>query len=194
MPDTTIHERMKRSAKDFWNDIRPLLEPNLNATIHPLELLQRNELVDAFDQVGIDAFSVNKHGYLQGLASRMQYTRYAEQHPVFTFRYALWNYRRNNWDFNREYERKLYAVNHPDDAIMCPHYHVESCKREGNVKWSYITKTADVMRYIEANLEDDKKIHVFEPRTKEKRLVLSVSIPEYEKHCEISSIVEECNA
>jgi len=173
-------ERMAKSANHFWQEIRPRLEPRLKATIHPIELLQRNELVDAFDQVGIDAFTVNRGGHLQGLASRMQYTRTAENKPNFSFRYALWDHKLNDWDHNREYKRKLYAINNTEKAILYPHYHVESCIRDGIVKWSYIARTADVLQYIQKYIEDKSRVHIYEPRNPiEKRLVICAYIHEF---------------
>ena len=93
MIDAAKQKRMKESAESFWHEIRPRLEPRLKGTIHPLELLQRNELVDAFDQVGIDAFTVNRGGTIQGISSRVQYKDYAARYPHFSFRYALWDTR-----------------------------------------------------------------------------------------------------
>ena len=176
MIDIAKKERMKKSAEDFWEEIRPLLEPHLKATIHPLELLQRNELVDAFDQVGIDAFTVNRGGHLQGLSSRMQYTPSAEEYPNFSFRYALWDYRIKDWDYNREYKRKLHAVTHPEKAILYPYYHVESCIRNGDTKWSYIAKTAHLMQYIQKYDGDESRVKVYSPKKGEKRLVACVYI------------------
>lgn len=173
-------ERMEKSANHFWQEIRPRLEPRLKATIHPLELLQRNTLIDAFDQVGIDAFTVNRGGHLQGLASRMQYTYTAEKKPNFSFRYGLFDPSINDWGYNREYQRKLHAINNAEKAILYPHYHVESCIRNGIVKWSYIARTADLLQYIQNHIEDNKRVHIYEPKDKkERRLVVCAYIHEF---------------
>ncbi len=188
MIDAAKKDRMRKSADHFWQEIRPRLEPRLKATIHPLELLQRNELVDAFDQVGIDAFTVNRGGHLQGLSSRMQYSFSAEQKPNFSFRYARWVKRKEEWDYDREYPRKLYAITHTEKAILYPYYHVESCIQNGALKWSYITKTSDIIQYIDKYMEDEDRVHIFKAEDKdkpgdkkEKRLVVCAYIEEYRK-------------
>lgn len=179
--DPSKKERMDRSANDFWNIIRPVLEPRLKATIHPLETLQRNTLIDAFDQVGIDAFTVNRNGLLQGLASRMRYQASDVKKPTFSFRYAKWDVLNNQWIRYAEYQRKLHAISSPDKAIIYPHYHVESCIYRKELRWSYIAKTTELVKYIEANHDNKKIIRIFEPHTKERREVVTIDIDAYSK-------------
>lgn len=53
----------------------------------------------------------------------MNYSRAAELKPAFTFRYGLWNEAQREWDFNREFKRKLDAANSPEEFILFPYFY-----------------------------------------------------------------------
>lgn len=186
-----FQKRMKRSAQDFWIGVRPEIERRTRAEILPLESLKENKTIKAFDQVGIDAFYLTKEGNLKGLASRMQYSDFVKKQPCFSFRYALWDSKINSWDYNREYERKLYASNNPHEFNFFPQFHVESfgCKTDrGHIGWSYMAHTKDIMNYARDNIKDENKVRIYEPRVKEKRMVLNVLIAPFSKQNEVHVI------
>jgi hypothetical protein len=190
MLEDALFKRMKASAQDFWAGVRPSLESQLNATILPLEQLQQNEAVKAFDQAGIDAFYLDKKGNLRGLASRVNYSRFKNA-PAFTFRYARWNATKKEWDHNREYQRKLDAANNPQRFTFFPELHVESFsqkKGSGLISWSYVARTQELMNYIHANLENKAKVQFFEPSIGERRQVVVVPVEAFAKDNQITEV------
>lgn len=185
---------MKASAQDFWAGVRPSLESQFKATILPLEQLQHNQAVKAFDQAGIDAFYLDRQGNLRGLASRVNYVRFKNA-PSFTFRYAKWNPIKREWDHNREYQRKLDAANNPQRFIFFPELHVESFsqkKGSGLISWSYVARTHDLMNFIHANLENKAKVQFFEPSMGEKRQVVVVPVEAFAKDFKVSEVIIRC--
>lgn len=189
--DKAFNERMRASSMDFWLGVRPLIETQFKARVMPLEMLQDNELVRAFDHVGIDAFYIDRQGNLKGLASRMNYSPYASNKPAFTLRYAKWDPRLRDWDFNCEYQRKLAAAQNPEKFHFFPELHVESFslqKSKGIVGWSYLARTADIVKYIQENLRDTSKVEFFEPRFGEKRNVVVVPVEPFAKHCDLHEV------
>lgn len=186
-------KRMKESAHDFWQGVRPAMENQFKATILPLEQLQETKVVKAFDHVGIDAFYLDRQGNLKGLASRVNYTRF-ERDPAFTFRYGLWNPTKKDWDrSNREYQRKLDAIDNPKQFIFFPAIHVESFsqkKGSGLITWSYVARTEDIMNYIRTHLpaQDKKRAYTFEPKGGERREVVAVNINGFAKEFKVTAV------
>lgn len=184
MKDKDFYNRLGASAKDFVLGVQSALEKQLQVTVHPIEDLKNSELIKSLDQRGIDAFYYDKQGDIRGLASRLNYSSFARKHPAFTFRYKLWDKKRNCWDENREYARKLRAANSPDDFILFPKLHVESCAQSagsGLIDWSFAAQTKDLMNFIRDNLEDTSKVKIFTPSIGERRQVVSVSVDAFAK-------------
>lgn len=192
MTNEAFFKRMKASTQDFWEGVRPAIESQFKATILPLEQLQETQVVKAFDHAGIDAFYLDRQGNLKGLASRVNYTRF-ERDPAFTFRYGLWNATKNDWDRNREYQRKLDAIDNPRQFIFFPEMHVESFsqkKGSGLITWAYVARTEDIMNYIRAHLpaQDKKKTYTFEPKGGERREVVVVNINGFAKDHRVTEV------
>jgi len=198
MPSDVLLQRMKASAQDFWEGVRPALEGQLQAKVLPLEQLQETEAVKAFDQVGIDAFYVDRKGNLRGLASRVNYSRFKDA-PSFTFRYGLWNARNREWDRRREYQRKLEAANNPQQFNFFPELHVESFsqkKGSGLISWSYFARTQDIVNFIQEHLpsKDRQKVYTFEPSIGEKREVVVVVVDAFAKYYDVQEVKTTCIA
>jgi hypothetical protein len=182
MTDEMFRQRLRDSAIDFWDGVRPALQTQMNARILPLEQLQEMEAVKQFDLIGIDAFYVDKQGDMRGLASRMRYTKHAKTDRSFTLRYAKWDKNLERWDRDREYQRKLRNISNPAQGKFFPALHVESWSEavgSGRIHWSYMAETRDLLRYIETHLpaQDKKRCYTFKSRSNnELREIVSVCL------------------
>lgn len=191
MNESGFSVRQTDSATDFMLGVKVALEARLKAKIYPIESLRCTELIKKLDQSGIDAFCYDQSGHPRALASRVLYQKTAATRPMFTFRYALWNARENAWDCDREYIRKLYVARNPHGFILFPHLHVESyctAKRSGLIEWSFAAHTRDILEYAEENLDNRAVVRIFEPKTGERRKVISVSVEAFAKHYRVLEI------
>ncbi|MGD9649392.1 MAG: hypothetical protein AB7G80_02795 [Dongiaceae bacterium] len=184
-------DNMFYTAYDFWHGVKPSLETQFGMEIMQIENMQEKKLIRLLDQKGIDAFYLSKNGKLESLASRANYKRFSNE-PAFSLRYALWDEKNSEWDYNREYQRKLDAVKNAKDSGLFPHIHVEFfCFKRGsaNIKWAYMIKTADLVRYIEANIKDKNKVLFFNPEDgREEREVVYTPINILSQHCKVDVI------
>jgi len=198
MKDKSFFKRMKLSAQDFEKGLRPTMEKQFGATIYSIEALPRKELVNKLDFVGVDAFIMDQEQEMYGLGSRVNWAWF-ENEPSFSFRFALWDARINDWTYEREYKRKLQIANRPEKQIF-PEWHVESFSKEkgsGQIVWARMGRTKDILNYIDANIVKEGKdyrgingVSIQEPKSKkERRLVVSVPAKTLEKICEVKEII-----
>jgi hypothetical protein len=197
MKDASFYRRLKHSAQDFESGLRKPIERQFGVDIYSIEELPRKELVNTLDFVGVDAFVMDKkQEEMYGIGSRVNYAWF-EKEPSFSFRYAIWDAQRNEWKFEREYQRKLEIANRPEKQIF-PELHVESFSREkgsGHISWAIMGRTKDILNYIETNIIKDGQrfvgsngVHLKEPKTKERRLVVSVSADALNEVCKVKEI------
>ena len=188
-----LFKRMALSAQDFVRGVQPVIEELLGIKVYPIENVDNSELFQLFDKNGIDAFYFDEGRRPRGLASRMNYHSAAARKPCFTFRYGLWDYRSNSWNSNREFVRLCEAVSRPEEHIILPKLHVESFSRakgSGSIGWSFAADTRTLMRYIHANFADHKKVRIFEPKSGEKRSVISVCVETYAREFPVIPVAE----
>lgn len=184
MSNQALQNRIAISASDFVIGVKPILESQLKVVIHPLEALASNELMQKLDQSGIDSFYFDENGNPRGLASRVNYARAAALRPEFSFRYARWNAQRGEWDYNREFHRKIDAACSPNEFILFPKLHVESYSRAkgtGNIGWAFGADTKQILQFITENFNDERKVRIYEPRVGERRLVITASVEAFAK-------------
>jgi len=196
MKDASFYHRLKHSAQDFNAGLRTPIEKQFGVHVYSIEELPRKELVNKLDFVGVDAFIMDKEQEMYGLGSRVNYAWF-EKEPSFSFRYAIWDSYRKEWKFEREYQRKLQIANRPEKQVF-PELHVESFSKEkgsGRISWAIMGRTKDILNYIEANIVRDGQtfigkngVTLREPKTKERRLVVSVSADILADICAVKKI------
>lgn len=198
MKDESFYKRLSHSTQDFNKGLRNPIEAQFGATIYSIEELPRKELVNKLDFVGVDAFIMDKEQEMYGLGSRVNYAWF-EKEPSFSFRFALWDERINDWTYEREYKRKLHIANRAEKQVF-PELHVESFSKEkgsGRISWACMARTKDILNYIEANTVKDGKnfkgingVNFKKAGTKNKelRLVVSVSAEALERECAVKEI------
>ncbi len=192
MKSRGFQERLNHSAQDFVAGVQPILERRLNITVLPVEELQVGELGMRLDQAGIDAFYYNAQGHMRGLASRVNYSDFAARRPAFTFRYALFDHAKGDWDYNREFNRKLIAATSPEAFNLFPRLHVESfshAKGAGEIGWSFAAETRDIVTFIDQNRDNPKRVQIFTPKCGERRQVVSVSVEAFARDNKIIELV-----
>lgn len=192
MKSRGFHERLNHSAQDFVTGVQPILERELNITVLPVEELQVGELGKRLDQAGIDAFYYNERGEMRGLASRLNYSDFAARRPAFTFRYALFDSGKNDWDYNREFSRKLAAATVPEEFNLFPRLHVESFGRSkgaGEIGWSFAAETRDIVTFIDRNLDNPDRVRVFTPKFGERRQVVSIDVEMFARDNKVIELV-----
>lgn len=192
MTNAAFQSRLTSSAQDFIYGVQERLEEKLKITVYPIEGLNSETILAKLDQIGIDAFYFDSRGQTHGLASRINYNSIAALKPSFTFRYALYDVERKLWDNNREYQRKLDAANQSGEFMVFPKLHIESFsvrKGSGSILWSFGAETKKIVNYAEANLDNPEKVRIFEPRTGERRKVLSVSVEDFAREHDVIEVL-----
>ncbi len=186
-----FQDRFSNSALDFIKGVKPALEKQLGIKIMPVED-QGGELARQLDQYGIDAFYYDECKQVRGLGSRVNYHSAAAFKPSFSFRYALYDHRKQEWDDNREYKKKLFLSSAPPDQfVLFPKLHVESFseqKGSGLITWSYAVRTKDVLEFIKQNIDNPALVTIFTPKVGELRKVVSVRVEVFGRFGEVVEV------
>lgn len=189
-----LFQRMHHSSDDFLIGVKPALESLLKISIHSIEdEAALGILAKALDQAGIDAFYFTEDRQLRGLASRVRYTEDVRLKPEFSLRFALFDKKANTWSENCEFQKKLRTANSPEQFNFFPKYHVESfanrkAKGTGDIGWSFAAETKRLLNYAEAHIDNPERVRIWEPRSGERRKVISIYADPYALDYEIIPI------
>lgn len=185
---------MHHSSADFVIGVKPELEQLLNISIYSIEDEgQLSFLCAALDQAGIDAFYFTEDKQVRGLASRVRYTEDVRMKPEFSLRFARFEQKTKSWIENCEFQKKLKTANSPEQFNFFPKYHVESfanrrARGSGDIGWSFAAETKCLLNYAHHHIDDPLRVRIWEPKSGERRRVISIYAEPYGRDCEIIPI------